>query len=250
MFEGFGFLKNSVREHMLGVLVSNATVKSEPPRDTTKPFRHVKNYPTLVEILRRANTEGIGMIHFETAKEWGNGRETERDIISLLKELQGENLSPAVQVNGTVTSDGINSIHHQTGAGIVLQLRKEIMAQGIDNVLRYIDEARGGIAKVLIDASAGTGELMSEDALQIWYPALRAEFGDSFGYGFAGGLTGENTTQMIRKIRGVLGHSDFSIDIETGARTANGNGTDALDLNKVWQYAAASKEGFSEEAAQ
>jgi phosphoribosylanthranilate isomerase len=251
IFHRHGFKPGAPHDNMVGVLVSPATIDNGEPMHSSKPWRQVQDFRTLVETLLRVEGRGVPMIHMELHKQWPGTPGDAESAIRLLAALQAHGTDPAIQLNGVLDPDSVKKIHEYTGAPIVLQLRKEIMQQGEKAVLRYVEEIHHHITKVLMDSSAGTGEEFDPATVVRWQRLFSKHFtGAPFTYGYAGGLDKDNTRQKIWALRTQLGNADFSVDIESKARRATGNAQvpDVLDTvpgGELEGYVEGSARGFA-----
>ena len=124
--------------------------------------------------------------------------------------------------------------------GLVFQIRKELVAQGGEAIVRALEPHGDAFSYALIDPSAGTGaEFDIKQATGI-YTLLRAERPE-LQLGFAGGFSPENTEQRVRILTDATGNTDWCIDVEGKVRDPK---TDNLDPARVQGYAAAARNGF------
>lgn len=70
--------------------------------------------------------------------------------------------------------------------------------------------------EILFDTSLGRGTVSES------YPAPLVIHGHTFFPKYAGGLNTENISEEHEKIRQVVGHDSYGLDLESGARTDNG----------------------------
>ena len=245
---------------MVGALVSASTVVNAAPINTGKPYRHVSTREELRELLVAARDRGIvGMIHFELHKTWPGTRGDGDAVIALLKLLSQDNLSPAVQLNGVLLPEEILRIYDETGAQLVLQMRKEIAERGEEEILAYLDALRSGspdssgsaIAMMLMDPSAGEGHKIALGPALSVYQAMIRRFPNAFTVGFAGGLGGssdderEKTTRLVRELCTAMGTDLFSVDVETKVRRrpVPELEADVLDMELCEAYFSAVQQG-------
>ncbi|TSC59817.1 MAG: hypothetical protein Greene041662_388 [Candidatus Peregrinibacteria bacterium Greene0416_62] len=252
IFHRYGFVPGATHTNMIGVLTSPAVLSHGEPLHMTKKWRHAQDFRTLVETLNATKGRGLPMVHLELPKPDSPDDPTAADSatvsIMLLRRLRDEGADPAIQLNGVLPAKDIVRIAEETGAAIVLQLRQELLRMGIDYILRYIAEARPGIAKILIDASVGSGIALHPDTAVYWQNLLENYFGlDAFTYGHAGGLQESNTQGIVTAIAAQVGNA-FSTDIESGARRPSEN-TDTLDVSEngaLERYVQAVRRAFSQ----
>lgn len=249
-----GFGLSADHNLMYGMLVSAATVSNEAPRNTAMPFRHVATREELVDILSAAQDQQVvGMIHMELTKAWGRDASAADETISLLSMLDGQGLKPAVQLNGVLSSDSIHRIAEETGAPLVLQLRRQHTERGEADVFRYLADLQDSVAKVLVDASAGEGKIVNPQQAAGWQRRIEAEFQGVFSFGHAGGLGGSQpqqmqmTTDIILDLARELGGKGFSTDIESRSRRSIDGASGPEDVFNQRLYAdslRAIKKGF------
>lgn len=237
---------------MLGALVSPSTISGSVPTLTNKPCRHVVSKELLVDIIRATQERSaIGMVHFELHKEWPGTQGDAASVISLLTFLERNGALCPVQLNGVILPHEIMRIRSETGAPIVLQLRKEISNRPLREVLAYIDSVASAVSKILMDPSAGAGESLSIDSAMSLYREIEKRFPGVFRFGFAGGLGGaeqserQRTTETVQALRVHIQSGEFSVDSETKVRRLTSkSGEDLLDIDLCAAYLEAVQAGF------
>jgi hypothetical protein len=227
-------------------------VRNEPPIHTTKPYRHVPNKETLVDILRETDRhQVIGMVHFELHKSWPGTPDDGEQVLELLQYLASHDLRPPLQLNGIILPDDIQRIHREGGIRIVLQLRKELVARGEAELLHYISTVSSAISTILMDPSAGAGAAIDLAPALAVMREIEAQRPNMFHFGFAGGLGGSNhaeralTTDLVGELSGAIPDGAFSVDAETKIRAmVDGSETDRLDLSLCSHYFQAVRAGL------
>ena len=231
---GFGTPNN--HHLMFGALASAATINSAEPQNTNKPWRHVKGFNELVSVLGAASQQGIiGMVHMELNKSIEGDPKDAGDVITLVKALVSEGFLPAVQLNGILSPESIKRIVEETGAPLVLQLRKELTDRAEITVMHYVEKLDGLISEILVDPSEGSGKRIDVSDAVKWQELFESELPGVFSYGYAGGLGGAlfeerlETTRIISEFRKKLGHTRFSLDVESKVHSPDGPIQDRLD---------------------
>jgi phosphoribosylanthranilate isomerase len=238
-FERAGFGPGADRQGMIGVLAAS--------RDDYRGFHATTRYPEsthmLPVIFEAVRGRVLPMLHVEIHKTPVNEMPFADDIVRILddSQLYIRDLCMHVQLNGFPSPVETNILHEEfPGINLVFQIRKELMQQGGDEILRALDDHGTAFSHALLDPSAGMGTTFDIDRAVKIYFQLRKERPD-IDVGFAGGFSPENTESRLALLRSATGNVQWSIDVEGKVRDSS----DALDLHKVDAYVQAAKRGFS-----
>lgn len=231
-FNDAGYTMNTKYIPMIGFLVNINTLYLLP-----NPY---KRYPLLEDIpglLYEAKDKVLTSIHYTT-----NEKETIADQVYKIfnGELYENNLCRTVQLN--IAWPDINQVAKIKEIfpeiNIVFQLSRKStknkthkdISEGIKYYGNYIDY-------VLIDFSGGRGVPIDVENSFKLYEEIKDKLPD-VTIGFAGGLTGENASKIIKELFDKIGDKGFCIDAEGGLRdkiTAIDE-DDLLNISKVRSY--------------
>ncbi len=210
---------------MTGVLMNDDTLAGRPSR------RYPERYPKaedIYHILTPRGPEVFHCVHFNTSKP-----ELLHDQLVQVAGIAGPNLQ-GFQLNMRWPDPAkIAEFHESTfyQYRIILQIGRaalELVDYNAPALVDRLKSYREVIHDVLIDASGGKGELLKLDRTLGLLNAI-ADWEPNLGRGFAGGLSGETTTELDLLF---AAHPGASCDAEGKLMGADGR----LDLDFCAAY--------------
>lgn len=226
-----GYTLESPYIPMLGFLVSHTTLKGQPTENRRYP--PVKELPRL---LQATDKRVLTMVHYNT-------RETSTladQVTDLYQGIYEEELCRALQLN--VTWPEVRQVarikEKFPDMQIVLQASQAAMKDKTSRTIAQKIKGYGNvISYVLIDPSGGRGKEFDEAISLLIYQSVRKEC-PHVRIGFAGGFTGENIAERVKRLEAEIKGSNFCVDAEGGLRDkiTSKYGDDVLNMQKVRKY--------------
>ncbi len=230
-FSKAGYVMFSPHTPMLGYLVSYKTLNGE----TVKNRRYPK-INELEDLLKTAGNKVLTMIHYNS-KEMST---LAKQISKLFDGIYQEGLCRAMQLNIVWPDPAqIGLVKKEfPEMQIVFQLsHKAAENKTTKQIINEIKRYDNTLSYVLIDPSRGRGlEFNIKESLEV-YVNLKTAFHD-LTIGFAGGFSGENVTERVKRLIDETEDLDFCIDAEGGLRdkVSDAYGDDLLNIEKVKAY--------------
>lgn len=231
-FSEAGYSMLSSHIPMLGFLVSYKTLNKQPTQNRRYPQAN-----SLPELLRATNGQVLTMVHYNS-KEINT---LSNQVAQIFNGIYNDGLCSAVQLNIEWPDIGqVSKIKEQhPDMQIVFQASHKAMDGKTPNqITKGIQEYGNSINYVLIDPSGGRGMPFDLESSVAIYSELRSQCSD-LTIGFAGGFTGDNVANQVKKIlQRVDPENSFCIDAEGGLRDklSPEYGDDLLNISKVRSY--------------
>lgn len=249
-FEGNGITMQSHHVPMVGVLVSDKTLR----REKTENARYAR-VNEITDIFQVTNGRAINMIHYNNHKE----TKLAEEVINL---FLGENLYENSENKPYTLEDFCNAIQFNVTWPRVEQLKKikeffpemqmvfsvnsEILGNlNAKNISDNIEKKYSGLIDyVLFDVSGGRGLVPGNNTLNKYFKVynLLSDKLSEVTFIFAGGINGKNVGEKVMEVYNQIGTYDFGIDAEGGLRTPideknPGYGKDLLNISRFERYA-------------
>ena len=226
---------------MIGVLISYKTIDIG-----FNPGN--RRYPSSYEvskILESSRNKAFNTIHFNTKRP----EMLSRDIgfIMNVDNIYDRKLCHGIQYNvAWPPLEEIDKIKSEyPSLKMILQLSgKAIRDIGTEEIVKKTKEYNTDY--VLIDLSGGRGMPLNMKYSSFLFNRLK-DSGIGATIGFAGGLSGKNAENVIKKLRNAVGNEPFSIDAEGNLRDklSDKHGDDVMNPEKMNSYIEAAARGFS-----
>lgn len=216
---------------MLGFLVSR-----EPLGGQDISNRRYPAVDTLPELLQATRSSVMTTIHYRSRE-----RDTLADQVGkLFTGIYEKGLCNAVQFN--IIWPDVKQVKMVKDMfpemKIVLQASDKAMADNSPReIMEKVRQYGDSLDYCLIDPSGGRGMEFDIERPFAIYLEIKREIPD-LTIGFAGGFTGENTADRLRRIIKRISRQDFFIDAEGGLRdkVTEKQGNDLLNLDNVGAY--------------
>lgn len=230
-FNKNGYTMDSLHIPMIGYLVSYKTLNEKTTNDKRYP-----KFSELEDLLKITDNKVLTMIHY-------NSKETDTlasQVSRIFDGIYQKKLCRAVQFNiAWPNPHQVELVKKEfPEMQILFQIsHKIIVSKTQKEIIEGMKEYNGNLSYVLIDPSGGKGlEFDIKESLQM-YQELKIAF-PSLTIGFAGGFSGKNVSERVKKIINETGDKDFCIDAEGRLRDklSEDHGDSLLNMEKVKAY--------------
>jgi len=216
----------------VGFLVSEKTLYGKRTRNLR--FPEFKELPALVEV---ANRTTVPVIHYNSR----NLDSLAKQVRDAMQEVYARGICRHIQLNTDWPPvSEIEKIKKDfEDLTITLQVGFKAMdGLSIDEIAIKVASYREFLDYVLIDPSKGRGVDLDIDHSTLLYKEIKSLRSD-YSIVFAGGLSGDNVEEVLRKVIEKIDTKDFSIDAEGKLRDKINDdffGNDILNIDKVRKY--------------
>ena len=245
LFDTYGFSMSTSYIPMIGVLVSYKTLE-QGRHPTRARYPDLEIVPRLLEAV---DGKAFATVHYNTRTPYKLAGEV-ASILDL-DDVYDNGLCDGVQLNVAWPPAGqIDLLKNEyPDLKIIFQLSRRA-SEGMtdDEVVERLAYEYGNLLDyILIDPSAGEGISFDINRSAAMYRKIK-KAGIDANIGFAGGLSGENVSEVIGELKDILGTGDempkkrFQISVDTETRVRDDN--DLLDLGRVQLYLEGALAGF------
>ena len=230
-FKNFGYSMKSNHLPALGFSVSDKSIER---------IEISLRYPKIDKInslITKTTNRVLPIIHYHS-----NSIHTYNSALEILANTIQKNLFKTLQLGNDShewipikTIEKIKKLLPELN--IILQITDLLITNKSNkDVGKIVKQYNGVIDAVQIDASCGNNKLINVNNSTNLYNSILYN-SPELNIIFAGGLNGNNVSEIIKQINNVLGHYNFSIDAEGGLRKSFGKkGNDILEILKVNHY--------------